>query len=70
MNRDYSELPSKSQVGVAVDRGLFVLRCGRMLSGVVLNCDSSDLDDFRDCFIVIVSSLAEPGRGIVPGPGD
>ena len=41
-----------------------------MLSGVVLNCDSSDLDDFRDCFIVIVSSLAEPGRGIVPGPGD
>ena len=53
-----------------MDRGLFVLRRGRMLSGVVLNCDSSDLDDFRDCFIVIVSSLAEPGRGIVPGPGD
>ena len=35
-----------------------------------LNCDSFDLDDFWDCFFVIVSSLAEPGSGIVPGPGD
>ena len=39
-----------------------------MLSGRCLNCDSFDLDDFFDCFFVIVSSLAEPGRGIVPGP--
>ncbi len=43
---------------------------GECCRAVVLNCDSFDLDDFCDCFIGTVSSLAEPGNGIVPGPGD
>ena len=39
--------------------------------GRCLNCDSFDLVMISwDCFFGIVSSLAEPGSGIVSGPGD